>query len=400
MAWCHECDAWCKFSNKRAWRLVHRPGMCTSDRLLRSGDTSEGSTGQPARAHDTLLAMARQFAANASAVGASAAGDMVVFKVLPGGLGGHATFGHLPRAGCHEELLQCAAAKRVLLIASVVITTMCSPDGRTRQDGRTCKDAGAIPYTLDSRGTDADEAAKEALWRQMLTVVGVSADMHSEHDRWVLGFARKIAGHGHSAPALSLHPPGNVSKVHQHLLSVLHFLLQGTKRWFLWRPHAFTQGVDGPPLLSEQAHKRAGLPGSSELAMSQAGDLVKLGKYLCTHVVQQAGTMLYLPAGWYHFVVSDGVADATSVAGAFCVSLVSWLATPHLRTTSYLLAVDDAVWEDQTPPDDEAATTYPHRPLKRPRPDIRTLRISAAAARRRHNEAVMQHCRNEVWPNQ
>jgi hypothetical protein len=61
-----------------------------------------------------------------------------------------------------------------------------------------------------------------------------------------------------STPALSLHPPGNVTKVHQHLMPVLHFLLQGVKYWFLWRPHSFREtvvggGASGPPLLSYYA---------------------------------------------------------------------------------------------------------------------------------------------------
>ena len=285
----------------------------------------------------------------------------------------------------------------MLECASTAIAEMLSSQGR--QDGHTCRDAGgAIPFTLDRRGTDREEAAKAEMWANMLNAVGVPEDMRAQNDTWVLDFATNIAGHGHSAPALSMHTHGCVTKVHQNLMPVLHLLLKGTKHWFLWRPHAFTYST-GQPQLSDQAYRREGLSGSSALATQEAHELIKVGKrYRCHHVVQTAGTMLYLPAGWYHFVVSTGASDASTLEEAFCVSVVSWLGTPSVRVACYLLAVDDGVWEDQTPPDNLEATTYPRRPFKKKREGVRTLRISKEAACRRHNEAVMQHCRSVLWP--
>jgi hypothetical protein len=230
--------------------------------------------------------------------------------------------------------------------------------GGERRDGVTCARAGAIPMTLDRRGIDSEEAAKGRLWKSMQSAVEVPNDSHQDIDTWVRGFARDIAGHGHTAPALSLHPPGNVTKVHQHLMPVLHFLLQGVKYWFLWRPHSFREtvvggGASGPPLLSYYAHRREGLADKSPLDTQDAGELIRKGRYACRRVTQTAGTMLYLPAGWYHFVVSAGVPDATALPDAFCVSVVTWIGTRNLRAASYLLALDDSVWEDQTPPDEE-----------------------------------------------
>jgi hypothetical protein len=82
-------------------------------------------------------------------------------------------------------------------------------------------------------------------------------------------------------------------------MPVLHFLLQGVKYWFLWRPHSFREtvvggGASGPPLLSYYAHRREGLADKSPLDTQDAGELIRKGRYACRRVTQTAGTMLYL----------------------------------------------------------------------------------------------------------
>ena len=304
-----------------------------------------------------------------------------------------------------------AASEAVLGFATVAVEKMLNKE--ERKDMSTSSQAGSLPSTLDHRvmpspgspEEPAEEVAKSQLWQLMLDAMAVSRASQKEAARWVRAFATKIAGHAHHTPALSLHAPGNVTEVHQHLMPVLHYLLRGTKWWFLWPPHSFGT------TLSKVTHKRQAASGSCLLATREVADLVRLAKKQGFRVRQEAGTVMYLPAGWYHFVVTVGVAPvkpAPRLAETYCVSLVGWLGVANLRAGCYLLALDPRVFEDQTPPDDAESMSegafYPPRAWapedkagnarlqKEGVPEEewpKRQRVSKEVARARHNERVM-----------
>jgi hypothetical protein len=413
--WCQQCNAWCRCTSLRAWREAHGDGSrCWVERKLRN-ENEEVSV-------ESVVAKARDYVERACLLTTINPRDIQDIASEVDEWNYNNLSLHAPCAGpflvAGEDEVR-TKSDAVLDFAAKAVQKLLARE--ERKDGSTAKDAGSLPFTLDHRAdylpdstvVPDEEAAKDALWRLMLDALQVSPELQQEAATWVESFATKIAGHRHCRPALSLHPPGTVTEVHQHLMPVLHLLLKGVKWWFLWPPHSFGDE------LSSVTHRRESASGPCSLETHEVATLVRLAKKQGFRVRQEAGTMMYLPAGWYHFVVSVGAeilpaATASAAAApaktglqladAYCVSLVGWLGVANLRAGSYLLALDDHVHEDQTPPDDTEMTFYPLRPwappdnaagARNPRqraPATRKpmkRRISKIEARRRHNAKIM-----------
>ena len=124
-----------------------------------------------------------------------------------------------------------------------------------------------------------------------------------------------------SQAAIGAYVYSRLTKAHGHCMGVLNLLIGGTKTWRLWKP--------GPRPVEREVDER---------------------------IVQREGDLLWLPPGWYHEVVTNGVEHMDTspyrylnTRGGVAYSITFWHVPAELRAQTVLTFALSMSEEKQMP---------------------------------------------------
>ncbi len=151
---------------------------------------------------------------------------------------------------------------------------------------------------------------------------------------------------GSSDLALWFGPPGHCEHLHMDAYSNIHFQLCGVKTWYLFPPHCDLSPV---PLLSSVTSPGGAQINFSTLSLTEATKIAPL-----TVIVVHPGEAIYVPAGWWHQVVSSSDGECSEVPYVVSVncfepdSVVPWSRSvdwhfARLRVGDWLSSCNDYV---------------------------------------------------------